>query len=166
MLADSPHAYLDTLADASTWSDSTWQTKLASRLLPDSLFVVASDPDGRWVGTMGAREYVTPRPGLWVLEVYLNPDHRHAGTAAAMLSEVEGWARSRGHDTLYLDVHERATAARRFYAKHGFRETGATQPYGNDPTEVEFEMVKRLDAPLPLPGPEARLARDGSVRSR
>lgn len=148
MLADTPHAFGDRLADVRGWDDERWRNRLASHLLPDSMVVVAVDDGERWVGQMSAREYRNYDPArAWLLGVYLSPDHRGAGRAEALLASVEEWVTGRGLGELYLDVHERSTAARAFYERLGFAYTGHTQPYPLEPSEIEYEMVKHLQVP-------------------
>ena len=143
MLADSPHAFGDALAEAEGWNDHQWQIQTASRTMPDSLLLAAVD-EQRWVGTMGARHYLTPTPGIWLVDVYLSPLHRGSGLASELLAEVERWAEQREALQLFLDVHEQAHAARAFYRRHGFAETGQTKPYVLDAAQHEIEMVKQL----------------------
>jgi len=145
MLEDSPMAFSDHLARESGRDDHHWQVRLNSRLMPDSVLVVAVDEAGTWLGQMGAREYVEDgQRSVWLLEVYLRPEVRGSGAAAALLAEVELWARDRSHRRILLDVHEHAAAARRFYARAGFVETGRRRPHPKDGRHAELEMVRHL----------------------
>lgn len=145
MLGDAPEAFSDRLVDAETWDDERWRGRLTSAVWEDSVLVVAVDREGRWHGQMGAREYLHHEPArVWLLEVYVSPGSRSRGLAEELLSAVEAWARDRDHARLYLDVHEHAAAARRFYARMGFTETGNSQPYPNNPAQRELEMVKEI----------------------
>lgn len=144
MLADTPHAFLTPLEEARARTDEDWQLIHKSNLLSDSVQVVADDGE-RWVGMMAGREYLNYHPPrVFLLSVYVTPAHRASGLAARLLAEVVGWAKQRGYVELHLDVHERATAARAFYARAGFTETGHTQEYALDPSETEVEMVLHL----------------------
>ncbi|GAB3821361.1 hypothetical protein GCM10028820_29550 [Tessaracoccus terricola] len=145
MLGDAPEAFSDRLAEAQLWDDDRWRARLTSAVWEDSVLVVAVGPDGNWRGQMGAREYLSHEPArIWLLEVFVSPGFRSHGVAEQLLAAVEDWVRGRGHERLFLDVHEHATAARRFYARSGFSETGGTQPYPNNPAQRELEMVKDL----------------------
>lgn len=145
MLADTPHAYLTRLEVAERYTDDQWQTRHNSNFLPDTVVYAAVTDDGSWVGMMAAREYLSPTPRIWLLSVYVSPAHRQTDVARRLLDAIEDWTRRRGYHELFLDVHERAAAARRFYAREGFVETGHSQPYELNPTERELEMVKQLD---------------------
>lgn len=153
MLTDSPHAYLTPLATAEGYSDAEWRTRHTSQLMPDSMVIAGVDAARRWVGMMAAREYLSPQPRVWLLSVYVTPAHRSSDLAERLLRQVEAWTRGRGYRELYLDVHERAAAARRFYTREGFVETGRTQRYELNPTEWEHEMVKQL---TPCASPDGR----------
>lgn len=145
MLTDSPLAFSDRVSEVETWDDSRWQTRLASMLMPDSTLLVARDAEGRWLGQMAGREYLhTTPPAVWLLEVFLTPAVRGSGLGGLLLEGVIDWVEERGHRRVFLDVHEHAAAARRFYARHGFTETGNQQPYPRDPSQREFEMVRSL----------------------
>lgn len=145
MLADTPHSFGDRLSDVLAWGDDRWRTRHDSHLMPDSAVFVAVEPDGRWVGHMSVREFhnYSP-PQVWLMGVYVSPAHRGDGTAATLLDMSVMWARERGFTELYLDVHEHAVAAQRFYGGQGFAPTGHTSPYPLDLTTSELEMVKRL----------------------
>lgn len=144
MLSDTPHAFLTTLDQARSRTDEDWQASHTSNLLPDSVLVVADGGD-RWVGMMAGREFLNyDPPRVFLLSVFVTWAHRGSGLASRLLAEVAEWARQRGHVELHLDVHERATAARAFYAREGFVPTGHTQEYALDPSESELEMVLHL----------------------
>lgn len=94
MLADTPHAFGDRLADVLHWDDEQWRIRHYSHLLPDSAVFVAVERDGRWVGQMEAREFHDHTPArVWLMGVYVTPAHRGNGTATALLEAVEQWVR-------------------------------------------------------------------------
>ncbi|NLE96985.1 MAG: GNAT family N-acetyltransferase [Propionibacterium sp.] len=141
MLRNSPHAFGDRLEDVTAWDDERWRVRSSSMTMPDSAWAVAVSDDGRFLGQMAGRDYFGE---AWLLEVYVAPGARGSGAAGRLLAEIEAWAAARGHRRLYLDVSERSTAARRFYARSGFVETGKFSPHPLFPSESEIEMVKQL----------------------
>jgi GNAT superfamily N-acetyltransferase len=150
MIADTPHAYLETLADAEAHDEAEWRMRAARNANPGSFGLVAVLTDGeqagRWVGTMAA--YLPEgAPGALLVGVYVAPDWRGAasGVSDALLGGIEEWAATHG-DVLTLEVHQDSIAARRFYKRHGFEETGTVIPYPLNPAQLELEMAKPLGA--------------------
>ncbi|AMB60077.1 GNAT family N-acetyltransferase [Microterricola viridarii] len=150
MLADTPHAYLETVADAAARDESGWRRRAARTAGPGAISLAAILTDGaeagRWVGTMAA---ILPvgAAGARLVGVYVSPGWRGAtsGVSDALLDGIEEWAGLHG-DVLTLEVHQDSTAARRFYKRRGFEETGAVQPYPLNPKQLELEMAKPLRA--------------------
>lgn len=70
------------------------------------------------------------------------PAHRGRGVGATLVDDVLAVARTRGVSTLWLEVRESNTAARRLYAARGFVESGRRKRYYSDP--VEDALVLRL----------------------
>ncbi|RIX28300.1 GNAT family N-acetyltransferase [Amnibacterium setariae] len=140
MLADTPIAYLETLATAERHPVSHWQRQARGR--PTGVRLVAEQEDGRWLGTMsGIIAEGTPT----LVAVYVAPDVRGAaaGVTDALLGAVERWALQHG-DQLRLEVNELNPRAVEAYRRRGFVMTGRTTPYPLDPPSLELEMVKPL----------------------
>jgi len=56
-----------------------------------------------------------------VKRLYVRPVHRGAHVADALLDALENHARAGGYRALYLDTHDKLTAALRFYARRGYK---------------------------------------------
>ena len=140
MLADTPIAYLETLAAAQGHPDSHWRRQARGR--GDALRLIAETPDGRWLGTMGG---VLAGGVATLVAVYVTPAQRgrRAGVTDALLEAVEAWALRHG-DQLRLEVNELNPRAIAAYESRGFFRTGRTGPYPLDPPSLELEMVKAL----------------------
>lgn len=141
MLADTPHAFGDRLEDVEDWDEQRWRRRAASMLLSDAAWFVAVDADGAWHGQAAVRDYAG---SAWLLEVFVGPALRGTGLAAELLASAERWATARGHSVMFLTVDEQAVAARRFYTRSGFVESGATTPHPLYPDHLEYEMFKPL----------------------
>ena len=154
-LADTPIAYLETLAEAELLPDPAWQARAARGAEGgDSHQVLALDGE-RAVGTSVS----FLRDGrAWLAAVYLDPSWRGRGLLGRLLQPCAVWARAQGVAELALEVHEDNPRAQTAYAGLGFAVTGVRRPYPVDPTREELEMVLALGPPLP-PG-----TRDDSVR--
>jgi ribosomal protein S18 acetylase RimI-like enzyme len=138
MLADTPLAFAETLETARGHTDDEWRFRVRRALEPGGFTVVAEDGD-RWVATMSA--FTHPQQGLFLVSVYVDPEHRGGGLADRLLDEVLRWARTRpGRDGILLHVHEQNSRAQAFYRRRGFRDTGVRVPYNLDPTQREVEM--------------------------
>ena len=141
MLADTPLAFGEFLADAVQVDEVGWRLRGARGHALTSTYFAAISDEGQWVGIMGG-VIELGRPVL--VGVYVSPAFRGpSGVADALLTAVEDWARLR-QDTLVLHVHSLNPRARAYYAKRGFVETGVTIPYRLNPAQTELEMVKQL----------------------
>lgn len=72
------------------------------------------------------------------------PTHRQQGVGRLLVGEVVGWARSRNANTMLLMVTSNNQPALAFYERLGFRKTGRTEPYPNDPMVLEMEMSRTI----------------------
>lgn len=147
MLADTPIAYGEHLADAEGLDEQEWRTRGRRGETPGSTSFAAVDEHGTWVGTMNG--FVPDAAtGPLLVGVYVAPGHRgrDAGVADALLDAVQDWAAEHG-TTLRLHVHEDNVRARAFYERRGFVATGHTEPYVLDPSRTELEMLRVLDGP-------------------
>ncbi|MGA1836053.1 GNAT family N-acetyltransferase [Herbiconiux sp. 11R-BC] len=144
MLADTPLAYLETLAQGHRRSEAEWRAWARDGSSHASITVVAIADGGRWVATMMSK---VPRgaSGAYLYGVYVAPGFRgrEAGVTDALLGRIEEWAALRG-DSLTLDVHELNARARAAYAKRGFVETGVSIPYPLNRAQRELQMRKPL----------------------
>lgn len=143
MLADTPIAYVDTLERAQARSDAEWELRYRVRLGDDWRAVAVVDGGGTWRGQMLANVDGTDPTCAWLLAVWLHPDYRGTGAAAAMLDDIVAWGRARGLCRFRLEVHESNARAIAFYRRYGFIDTGGRRPYPLEPTTFEVEM--RLD---------------------
>ena len=146
MLADSPTAYLETVADAQARTEGEWRFRAtrgsAGR---ENLGLAAIDDDGtgRWLGYLAC--FVDDAARGHVVSVYVTPQQRGTGLATRLMDGVVAWARDEaGLDRLHLYVHEHNPRAAAFYRRYGFTETGKTMPYDLDPSTVEIEMSMAL----------------------
>jgi RimJ/RimL family protein N-acetyltransferase len=145
-LKDTPIAFGERYEDAVRLSADEWRARTARSVQGQSTTKwVAEAADGRWVGTMTGYRDGT-RDG-WVVAVYVAPDFRGRATRVAdgLLDAVLDWGRNEARVArLVLEVREDNEAARRFYTRRGFAETGNVQPYPLDPAFKEIEMSLEL----------------------
>jgi GNAT superfamily N-acetyltransferase len=70
-----------------------------------------------------------------VKRLYVQPQHRGRGIAAALCESLEEYARKRGYEWLYLDTTDDMVAAQRFYAALGYE---LTTRYNDNPQATIF----------------------------
>jgi GNAT superfamily N-acetyltransferase len=75
--------------------------------------------------------------------MWVAPDSRGRGVAAALLGAAIDWARSHNARVLQLGVTSGDTPAVRLYKRHGFRESGAPEPLR--PGSALLSQTMRLD---------------------
>jgi GNAT superfamily N-acetyltransferase len=80
--------------------------------------------------------------GMWV-----DPRHRRHGVAQALISHAVRWSRDHQARELIAWVAETNAAARRLYARSGFRPAGARQPLPSNPAVDELLLRLPLDPP-------------------
>ena len=116
-LADSPGAFLKSLAEEAALPDSWWES-LASRSAAGVTGRVFLAPEGRGMagGHLEGEDVVLW--GLWVA-----PSSRGRGLGRALLSAVVGWARSIGAPRVVLAVRDGVPHAASLYESAGFEAT-------------------------------------------
>ena len=144
MLADTPLAYLETLATAEALPDTEWQARARRNSAPGSASFVAEDENDAWVGTMTVFRRDTV---AFLVSVYVTPSRRGraAGVTDALLDRVIEWARAQdGVTELRLEVHEHNPRATAYYRRRGFEMTGRSTPYALDRSQRDLEMALPL----------------------
>ncbi|MGB2571092.1 GNAT family N-acetyltransferase [Micromonospora citrea] len=140
MLADSPLAFLETVAQAAARPHADYAARIAhvSQGCQTAQFV--ADPGGRLVGHAGGT--VSPdEPGLTVVyAVYVTPAWRGRGLLGALIDGVAAWSRGCGRPELMLEVVVGNDRAYRAYQRLGFTDTGVRVPHPTVPAMRELQM--------------------------
>jgi GNAT superfamily N-acetyltransferase len=134
-LRDAPGAFASTYAREAPYTEEQWR----GRWLGDRVTVFFADvtdlPGPAGLAGAYVEDGVANLVSMWV-----RPDARRSGAGEALVNAAAGWARARGHDTLYLWVAEDNAAARRLYERCGFTPTGERQPLPSNPAVPEIRM--------------------------
>ncbi|MEU2612444.1 GNAT family N-acetyltransferase [Micromonospora sp. NPDC007271] len=140
MLADSPLAFLETVAEAAARPHAAYAARIAAVAEGTETAQFVADPGGRLVGHAGGS--VAPgEPELTVIHaVYVTPSWRGSGLLGALLDEVAAWSRACGRPELMLEVVVGNDRAYRAYQKLGFVDTGVRVPHPRIPTLRELQM--------------------------
>jgi RimJ/RimL family protein N-acetyltransferase len=138
-LAGAPDAFQRTYAEEAAEGDEFWRRRAADAAASDAVATFVAVRGGRHVATAtGIRpegEDTVRLVAMWV-----EPDVRGTGIAAALVEAVTDWAGERGASEVELDVREHNLAARRLYERCGFTVAG-TPSTGS---RCELRMARRL----------------------
>ena len=112
---------------------------------PGGLFVVAR-LDSHLAGGVGVRTIVAPGSGIGEIKrLWVRPDLRRSGVAAALMAHVERAAADAGFVELYLETGPRQPEAQAFYARIGWTPVTAFPPGAHAyPDGIKFYRDLRL----------------------
>ena len=79
-----------------------------------------------------------------LISMWTAPTHRQRGIGRLLVNDDLNCARGRNARILQLMVTSNNEPAIRFYQRLGFTRTGRTEPYPNDPAEIEYEMSRPI----------------------
>lgn len=140
-LSEAPYAFGSTLADWQGEGDreDRWRARLRIAGSHNVVALVDGKPAGMASGVPGDRAGVAEVISMWV-----SPAVRGRGVGAALLDEVERWARATGATVLRLDVSDGNEAAAALYERNGFIFTGELGDVMPDGVRRERVMEKWL----------------------
>jgi ribosomal protein S18 acetylase RimI-like enzyme len=144
MLADSPMAFLETLAQAAARPHAEYGQRIAAVAAGDHQAQFVADLDGRLVGNAGGHASAADPGTTIVFAVYVTPSCRGTGVVDQLIDQVAGWSRAAGRDRLVLEVVAGNARAIRAYERLGFAQTGERNPHPGIPGLFELLMAKQL----------------------
>jgi ribosomal protein S18 acetylase RimI-like enzyme len=145
-LSDSPLAFSSTYAKESELSDDEWMRRSERWTRDDAIGYLAMDECGEACGLVAC--YAEEEDGVprgHIISMWVDPAVRRAGAGKMLIDALMSWAISRGLRELKLMVTSVNQGAIDFYERIGFRMSGKTGPYPNDPAVIEYEMLLPLD---------------------
>jgi GNAT superfamily N-acetyltransferase len=142
-LADSPDAFGSTWADEQGRSPESWAARLAAAATSGRDFPLLAQVAGAAAGLAWARADASDPSLVNLFQLWVAPDSRGRGVAAALLGAAIDWARSNNARVIQLGVTCGDTPATRLYARHGFRASGAPGPLR--PGSALLSQTMRLD---------------------
>ncbi|MFE6237405.1 GNAT family N-acetyltransferase [Cellulosimicrobium sp. NPDC057862] len=150
-LADAPSAFGSTLVREAAFPDDVWRERAAqgrtllARSVPDDGVPAEGDRSpGRVVGVAAVFPSHDDPTAAELVSVWVDPDARGTGVAAALLRSAEALAAELGARALALRVTATNARARRLYEGAGFAPTGETKPLPSDPRLLEVRMARRV----------------------
>jgi len=142
MLADSPLAFLETLADAAARPHSEYALRTAAMATGSRTAAFVAEVGGRFVGHAGGQAAPGQPHRTVVFAVYLTPAWRGSGLLAALVEAVAAWSRAAGRPELMLEVVVGNDRAVRAYERLGFVSSGVRVPHPTIPVLQELQMVR------------------------
>jgi len=152
MLADSPLAFLETLAQAAARPHADFRRRVVQASSGGQLAQFVADPvrepaadrgTGRLVGHAGGTVLPEDPAATVVFAVYITPAHRGQGVLASLVDAVAEWSLSVGRRELMLEVVVGNDRAVRAYERLGFEDTGVRVPHPVVPGLRELQMRRR-----------------------
>lgn len=140
MLADSPLAFLETLAQAAARSHEDYRRRIGQASSGHRLAQFVADPGGRLIGHAGGTVLPEEPAVTVVFAVYITPERRGGGVLAELIDAVAHWSRAVGRPDLMLEVVVGNDRAVRAYERLGFTDTGVRVPHPVLPALTELQM--------------------------
>ncbi|HET6656761.1 MAG TPA: GNAT family N-acetyltransferase [Gaiellaceae bacterium] len=120
-LAESPSAFLITLAEEEHSSEEEWRDRVRPT---DQRAWFAEVGDDGFHG-IAVVALVEPDPELaWIFSMWVDPAHRRAGIGRRLVQAAVDWAAAQGARRIELEVSEKMEPAHRLYVACGFVPTG------------------------------------------
>jgi predicted GNAT family acetyltransferase len=143
MLADSPLAFLETLAQAAARPHHDYRKRIRQASTGNQLAQFVADPGGRLIGHAGGTVLLEDPRSTVVFAVYITPASRGGGLLAELVDAVAQWSIAAGRTELMLEVVVGNDRAVRAYERLGFEDTGVRVPHPVTPTLTELQMRRR-----------------------
>ncbi|GAA3338896.1 GNAT family N-acetyltransferase [Amorphoplanes nipponensis] len=143
MLADSPLAFLETLAQAAARPHADYRRRIVQASAGGQLAQFVADPGGPLIGHAGGTVLPEDPRTTIVFAVYITPARRGRGVLRELVEAVAGWSVAMGRDELMLEVVVGNDRAVRAYERLGFSDTGVRVPHPVIPGLLELQMRRR-----------------------
>ena len=140
MLADSPLAFLETLAQAAARPHAEYRRRIVQASTGSRLAQFVADPGGRLIGHAGGTVLPEEPDVTVVFAVYITPAHRGTSVLPELIDAVAAWSRAAGRPDLMLEVVVGNDRAVRAYERLGFVDTGVRVPHPVTPALTELQM--------------------------
>ena len=143
MLADSPLAFLETLAQAAARPHADYQRRIGQATTGNQLAQFVADPGGRLIGHAGGTVLPGEPESTVIFAVYITPASRGGSVLGELVDAVAEWSIAAGRDELMLEVVVGNDRAVRAYERLGFEDTGVRVPHPVTPILTELQMRRR-----------------------
>ena len=122
-------------------SELPWdETALFTYLMREDALLYAAREGEQLIGFTGL---LMAPPEADILDVTVQPEFRRQGVASTLLETLFENAKTRGVDTIFLEVRAGNEPAKALYRKMDFREAGIRKGYYTDPAEDAVVMQRQ-----------------------
>jgi ribosomal protein S18 acetylase RimI-like enzyme len=145
-LADAPNAFGSSLKAEEAWAHELWMARLTAAAVSGRdcpLVAESAEADGTMFGLLWAKCDAEDAGIVNLFQMWVAPEARGRGVAAALLDEAVAWARSIEARLVQLGVVCDNNAAVQLYTRAGFRKVGALEPIR--PGSALLEQTMHLD---------------------
>ncbi|MEU7903190.1 GNAT family N-acetyltransferase [Actinoplanes sp. NPDC049118] len=143
MLADSPLAFLETLAQAAARPHADYRRRIVQASSGSQLAQFVADPGGRLIGHAGGTVLPEEPDATVIFAVYITPAYRGRGVLPELIEAVAQWSLAIGRTELMLEVVVGNDRAVRAYERLGFSDVGKRVPHPVIPALTELQMRRR-----------------------
>jgi GNAT superfamily N-acetyltransferase len=130
-LLDAPDAFGSSYAAEEAWAQELWMARLTAASVSGRdcpLVAESTGPDGAMLGLLWAKCDADDAGIVNLFQMWVAPEARGRGVAAALVDEAVAWARSIGARRVQLGVVTDNQAAIQLYLRKGFRNAGTPAP--------------------------------------
>jgi GNAT superfamily N-acetyltransferase len=127
-LADSPDAFGSTLAEEQARAPEAWAARLSAALASGQDCPFIAEVAGTPAGSLWAKADFVDASVVNLFQMWVAPEFRDRGIAAALLGQAIAWAASRNARIVQLGVTCGDTPAMRLYLRAGFQPVGRPEP--------------------------------------
>ena len=142
-LGDAPEAFGSTLAEEAPRTDQDWAWRLNIGASSGRDRPLVAELGGTAAGLAWAKVDAADPSLVSLFQMWVAPEARGRGVAAALLDAALAWARARNARAMQLGVVCGNEAALRLYERAGFRAVG--QPEPQRPGSSRMEQRMQLD---------------------
>ena len=140
MLADSPLAFLETIAEAAARPHREFVDRIVQTSDGPKRAQFVAEHDGRLVGHAGGMASRDEPDLTVVFAVYVTPSWRGRGVLPLLIDAIADWSRASGRPELLLEVVVGNDRAMRAYERLGFVDIGVRAPHPTLPVLTELQM--------------------------
>lgn len=130
-LLDAPEAFGSSFAAEEAWAQELWMARLTAASVSGRdcpLVAESTGPDGTMLGLLWAKCDAEDAGIVNLFQMWVAPEARGRGVAAALVDEAVAWARSIQARLVQLGVVCSNEAAIQLYLRKGFRNAGTPAP--------------------------------------